>query len=137
MADSKAAAEAVNILRNLLSSPILINTIANSVDSSSSGSHIDAEIGQLFRPTRSNVESTTNQTQNLAVTLPSTSGAENQTPRYIARRYSSWRPNSKGKRYVTFLCFLVLYGIFNLILAGLLLYNPSCSPNTNVKLLLV
>ncbi|XP_048010126.1 E3 ubiquitin-protein ligase NEDD4-like [Megalobrama amblycephala] len=98
MADSKAAAEAVNILRNLLCSPVLINTIANSVDSSPSTSQtqIDSEIGALFRPTHNVDARNTNLTQH--VTLPSTPGSENQTPRFIARRYSSWKPNSKGKR---------------------------------------
>lgn len=96
MERDRATTEAISILRNVLASPTIIRSIANSVESNVSPSaqlqsETESELRTLFRPSAPAVQSINNR--------PTTSSAgEVHGPRYHTRQqYGNWQSRSRKR----------------------------------------
>ncbi len=94
METDRATTEAISILRNVLASPTIIRSIANSVESNVSPSaqlQSESELRTLFRPSAPGVQSINNR--------PTTSSAgEVHGPRYQTRQqYGNWQSRSRKR----------------------------------------
>lgn len=96
--------EAIGILRNILGSPAVINTISNAISTAPQvNSTLNTEIHNLFRPDRNAANATPMPSTTLETPRFHRNGANAtpmppttlETPRFQARRFSRW--NSRGK----------------------------------------
>ncbi len=91
----RATTEAISILRNVLASPSIIRSIANSAESNVSPSaqlqsETESELRTLFRPSTPGVHSINNR--------PTSSAGEVHGPRYHTRQqYGNWQSRSRKR----------------------------------------
>ncbi len=92
METDRATTEAISILRNVLASPTIIRSIANSVESNVSPSaqlQSESELRTLFRPSAPGVQS---------INRSTSSASEVHGPRYQTRQqYGNWQSRSRKR----------------------------------------